>query len=495
MNETQVTLDAEHALVGALLVDERCLALLPPTLQAQDFQSDVCRVIYEAIRSLEARGEKLDPVQVRQETERMGKPVPGNVLMELMELTPTCENVAVYARNVHQNKLHRVTREILHDLSEDSTTPLEELIGKARTAVDNLDSHAALASGSGGVMAASECAFEQPKWLIEPYFPIGKGTLIQANPGTGKTAFMCAVAAAVSTGRSILGAKVQTPGNVLLLSTEDDLPVLRGRLEASGGDVRRIFFLKHTENLTFNSPVIEQAIKKRNIKLLIFDPFQAFLGQKVDMFRANETRPVLAQLFEMCARNDCACAIVAHLSKTTLGKSPVLQSLGSGDIPASMRSILHIVRNPEMKEEVMAVHVKSSNSAPGKAITYTIGDRGGVRWIKLRDFGLEELEDMINKRKKQDPATPYEQEPLVQVMRALVKDRPEGGYWSYDEVKAISVRVLGYPLFDNPRNLRSRFPGSLYQRIEETDGIEVFLGSRTMDSRGITIHRKPPMTQ
>ena len=90
---------------------------------------------------------------------------------------------------------------------------------------------------------ALDVEYTPPQWLIKPYIQMGKGTLIQADPGTGKTAFACAVAAAVSTGGSVCGLPVEIPGDVLMLSVEDDLGVLRGRIEANGGDVSRVHFL------------------------------------------------------------------------------------------------------------------------------------------------------------------------------------------------------------------------------------------------------------
>lgn len=85
------------------------------------------------------------------------------------------------------------------------------------------------------LIKAADVVYEPPRWLISPYFQKGKGTLVQGDNGTGKTAFMCAIAAHVSNGKPLLGIPVKTPGNVLLLSVEDDLPVLRGRIEACGG--------------------------------------------------------------------------------------------------------------------------------------------------------------------------------------------------------------------------------------------------------------------
>lgn len=259
------------------------------------------------------------------------------------------------------------------------------------------------------IVKASQVPYEPPRWTIAPYIQRGKGTLIQADNGTGKTAFVCAIAAHVSTGRALLDIPVETPGNVLLLSVEDDLPVLRGRIEASGGDLDKCHFLTNAAGLSFNSPEVEEAVKQVQAQLVIFDPLQAFMGAKVDMFRANETRPELAKLFEMCDRNDCACIIIAHTAKNTGDKSPVNRALGSVDIPAAMRSVLQIIENPDNEYERIAVHVKCSNAPKGQSIVYTIGDRGGVQWIGFSPMTADDLTAVVKRKEK---GVPYKNEPL-----------------------------------------------------------------------------------
>ena len=55
------------------------------------------------------------------------------------------------------------------------------------------------------LVRAADVAYQPPRWLIKPYFQLGKGTLIQGDNGCGKTAFACAIAAHVSTGEPLLG--------------------------------------------------------------------------------------------------------------------------------------------------------------------------------------------------------------------------------------------------------------------------------------------------
>lgn len=337
------------------------------------------------------------------------------------------------------------------------------------------------------LVSACDIAYEPPRWLLAPYFQRGKGTLIQSDPGTGKTAFMCAIAAHISTGTPLLGLTVENPGDVLILSVEDDLPVLRGRLEANGADLTKCHFLTNAAGLNFLSPEIEQAVKQIKAKLIVFDPLQAFLGSNIDMFRANETRPALAKLFEMCDRNDCACAIISHMGKNSFGKSPINQSLGSVDIPAAMRSVLQIAKNPEDETECIAVHIKCSNAPKGQSIAYSIVDRGGVEWHGFSNFSAE---DLTITQKRKEKGVPYENEPLVQVFNQLITDRPGGGFWSYADLKVEGAKILGFPPYSDINDLRQRLNGPLSRELQTKDGLIVTTGVKGAHGvRGIRIEQ------
>lgn len=115
------------------------------------------------------------------------------------------------------------------------------------------------------LVRACDVPYEPPRWTIAPYFQRGKGTLVQGDNGTGKTAFLCAIAAHVTTGEPLLGLPIVGAGDVIFLSTEDDLPVLRGRIEADGGDLTKLHFMTNAAGLTFNSPEIEAAVMKSGL--------------------------------------------------------------------------------------------------------------------------------------------------------------------------------------------------------------------------------------
>ena len=325
-------------------------------------------------------------------------------------------------------------------------------------------------AGVSSLVRACDVPYEPPRWVLAPYIQRGKGTLIQADNGMGKTAFVCAIAAHVSTGKPLLGVQVEKPGDVLLLSVEDDLPILRGRIEANGGDLTKCHFLTNAAGQTFNSPDVEAAVKQVKASLVVFDPLQAFLGAKVDMFRANETRPQLAKLFEMCDRNDCACIVIAHMSKGGGDKTPVNRALGSVDIPAAMRSVIQIIQNPENENERIAVHVKCSNAPKGDSIAYSIGDRGGVRWEGFSNLTDGDLMTVIKRKEK---GIVYENEPLVKVFNQIITDKPGGGFISYSNLKEVGAKILGFPPFSDITDLRQRLDGGLARELQAHDGLIV----------------------
>ena len=361
-----------------------------------------------------------------------------------------------------------------------------DVFGRAEYAGNGaIDTRAALEL-MPALVRASEVPYEPPRWVLAPYFQIGKGTLIQGDNGSGKTAFMCGVAAHITTGRALLNSEVAAPGNVLMLSVEDDLPVLRGRIEANGGDLTKVHFMTNAAGMTFTSPAVEEAIKLVHPSMVIFDPFQAFLGAGVDMFRANETRPQLAKLFELCAREGCCCAIIAHMGKNA-DRSPVNRSLGSVDIPAAMRSILQLVKDPDAENGCIMVHIKCSNAPKGRAIAYTIGDRGGVCWTGYKDMTAD---DIVIAAQRKEKGIPYENEPLVKVFNQLVTDNPGGGFWSYAKFKEEGAKILGYPPYSDLGDLRQRLDNGLARELQKRDGLIVVHGAKGKNNvRGIRVEK------
>lgn len=163
-----------------------------------------------------------------------------------------------------------------------------------------------------------EVQAEEINWLWYPYIPYGKITVIQGDPGDGKTTVVLAVAAAMTSGLLLPEAKkIITPSNVIFQTAEDGLgDTVKPRLVQAGADCGRVLVIDESEQeLSLSDERIEQAITLTEAKLFVLDPLQAYIGAGVDMHRANEIRPVLKKLSLVAEKTGCAVVIVGHLNK------------------------------------------------------------------------------------------------------------------------------------------------------------------------------------
>lgn len=315
------------------------------------------------------------------------------------------------------------------------------------------------------LVCAADVPDEDARFILNPYLPEGQLTLIQGNPGDGKTVFACWLAALVSTGHDLEGVPC-VQGNVLLLSVEDEMPVLKRRFVASGGDVNHCFFVSDASGLTFLDPQVEQLIQEKDIRMVLFDPLQAFLGAKVDMNRANETRPVLAELKEMARRNNCATAIISHINKGNKDGLAIQRSLGSMDIPAACRSVLHVGRLDSDHDKRLVVHVKSSNAREGRSIQFSITENGGVRFEQFTDKGYENLSELSRKTRKA-AENPIYLASIISACKDLLSKHPNGIQVPYNELGVCwPAGVKPGPLLE-----------SLRYQLEEA-GISITTGKR-----------------
>ena len=178
----------------------------------------------------------------------------------------------------------------------------------------------------------SEVELQEVRWLWYPYIPSGKITIIQGDPGEGKTTLALRLAAACSTGQALPGMEIAEPFNVIYQTAEDGLgDTIKPRLMEAGADQDRVLNIAEDVNsLTLLDERIEAAIVQTGARLMILDPIQGYLGGKVDMNRANEIRTVLKNVAAVAERTGCAIVLVGHLNKAMgLGQKEITRRLNT----------------------------------------------------------------------------------------------------------------------------------------------------------------------
>ena len=264
---------------------------------------------------------------------------------------------------------------------------------------------------------------EQIEWLLYPFIPYGKVTIIQGDPGEGKTTMVLQIIAKLTRGEPIFPVTDTTmkikekrsdevdsgndgldgednmqeqssmsPVHVIYQTAEDGLgDTIKPRLLAAGADCSKVMVIDDSDQpLTMADVRLEEAIVQTKAKMVVLDPIQGFLGANVDMHRANEIRPLMKRIAVLAEKYHCAVILIGHMNKNSNGKSSY-RGLGSIDFQAAARSVLIVGRVKDEPEVRVVCHTKSSLAPEGTSIAFRLDKNNGFEWIGEYDISADEL--------------------------------------------------------------------------------------------------------
>lgn len=235
---------------------------------------------------------------------------------------------------------------------------------------------------------------KEVEWLWYPYIPYGKITIIEGDPGEGKTTLVLKLAAALSRGLPLPcdDDKEYEPIHIIYQTAEDGIEdTIKPRLEKAGANCSMIRVIDETDKeLSMTDDRLEQAIIETGARLIILDPIQAYIGATVDMHRTNEIRPVLKHLGIIAEKHNCAIILIGHMNKASGSKS-TYRGLGSIDIQATARSVLLVARLRDKPNIRIMAHDKSSLAPAGDAIGFEMTEDNGMVCIGPYDITIDEL--------------------------------------------------------------------------------------------------------
>ena len=242
-----VAIDAEKALLGAIIIKPELFDVIGGIISANDFYIIEHQQIYSAIAKMYSQSKIIDLVTLVNSLVELGKVDEAGGVQYITELTnvvPSTANIKEYAKIVKDKALLRALINVCDEINEtayDESEPVQKIIDSAEQAIFNLSHNnesrdfrhirdvlqivyhdIEVLSETGGAVTGSKTGFSGlDKMLVQ----MGKGDLIivGARPGMGKTSFALNIATNVA----------KTKKAVAIFSLEMSAEQLVNRLLAS----------------------------------------------------------------------------------------------------------------------------------------------------------------------------------------------------------------------------------------------------------------------
>lgn len=245
------------------------------------------------------------------------------------------------------------------------------------------------------------------QWFWKPWIPRRAVTLIDGDPGLGKSTLSLDLAARASRGFKMPPAAGETdpgraPCNVLLLGAEDNLAyTVRPRLDAAGADVSRVHALdgigsgddERPAVLPYDLGVVEKTIAGLGAQLVIIDPFMAFLGSDVDAHRDQDIRRCMHRLKLLAEATGAAVVLIRHLNKM-MGGSSLYRGGGSIGIISAVRSALVVGKNPQDAAQCILAPNKINLVKKPRSLAYAHdpdGEVSRIGWLGETDLTADDI--------------------------------------------------------------------------------------------------------
>lgn len=258
-------------------------------------------------------------------------------------------------------------------------------------------------------------------WLWYPYIPCGKITVLQGDPGGGKSTVIMDLIGRLTSGRKLLDGRTLEPINVLYQCSEDGLAdTIKPRLEKARADCNRVGYINEADyTLTLDDERIRSAIVDMNARLLVIDPYQAYIGD-TDLSSARGIRRIMRRLSMWASAYNCAIVLVGHLNKKSTANE-LYRGLGSIDIVAAARSVIQVDCDDEDENMRVLKHIKSSLAQKGNEIRFSIDPCGNVVW-RTNDEPLGNT--LLSESKEEKKHYHTKQELAVEMMRSILANGP-----------------------------------------------------------------------
>jgi hypothetical protein len=254
---------------------------------------------------------------------------------------------------------------------------------------------------------------------------------------------------------------------VVLVTGEDGIAdTVRPRFDAAGGDAERLNVLEAVRDergvRPLSLPEDVDALRTqlgplKRARLIIIDPFVAFLANYVNSRIDHDVRRTLTPLATLAAELDAAIVLLRHLNKAT-GPSALYRGGGSIGIIGAARAGLLAARDPDDEQKRVLAVTKSNLGPPAPSLSFALegapNGAGRIRWLGESAHRADALVSQVEDAEEREAARD-----LCGFLHELVEAAPR----TFKEVQA-ACRNAGLDASDRTLRRARKAAGITAQR-------------------------------
>jgi archaellum biogenesis ATPase FlaH len=250
----------------------------------------------------------------------------------------------------------------------------------------------------------SEVEEEQLDWIWYPYLARGEMTILEGDPGLGKSYLAQMVSKGLTDGEVLPSVKKMPAieGVVAYFDMENSVATVTKKRMADNGMKRMDRFFQEETPFSIDDEdavsTVYDALRTRKPVLAVFDTLNTYIG-KADIHNSAESQQALNTFVEIAKRFQCAVLVLRHLTKNTKTSS-LYRGQGSIAFAGKARVVITVGQSPDDPDTRVAAVTKINVARRPKALTFKIEelpdtlrqqDRSKFIWGDFVDLTVDDI--------------------------------------------------------------------------------------------------------
>ena len=245
---------------------------------------------------------------------------------------------------------------------------------------------------------------ENISWIWYPYLARGEVTILEGDPGVGKSYLMQMVSKAIADGERLPSPRTsRVQGKIAYFDVENTAAtVTKKRLKHNDCQHPENFFQEEEPFSIDDEDAVKhvyEAIEELRPVLVVFDTINLYIG-RADIGKATETTQALSRFKDIARRFNCSVVLVRHLTKGNVKEKALYRGQGNIAFAGVSRIIMTLGTDPEDRDTKVLAVTKINLAPYPKALTYTVRslpdtlkdqDRSKFTWGEFVELTSDEI--------------------------------------------------------------------------------------------------------